>query len=262
MNEKDKINLDVPYASLPKLENQEESSVEETPAVVKEEEEIVVESVEENHVPYSRFKNVHSRATEAEREAAQARREAAEWRERYERYTPQTQNDKSDVPPSYWVKLYGDSPESLEGWKIQSQANEELKEQAKREALESIRNERYEEAERVEENLETIDESFDRLTAYIGRDLTEKEQSTILDIVDEYTPQDNEGNYLGAVLPFEKAWEIYELKKGAQTAPTRQARDSVAALSSQNTHGETGIVEKDNNFNPLDWNAYKKRIPN
>jgi hypothetical protein len=245
MNQKDKINLDVPYSSLPSLDEQVADSVEE---------------VAENHLTYSRFKNVHSRATEAEREAANARREADEWRQRYESYTPpQQQTSKSDVP-QYWVKLYGDSPESLEGWNIQSQANEELKAEAKREALESFRNERYEEAERIDYNMDTIDENLDRLSAYVGRDLTDREQSTILDIVDEYTPQDAHGNYLGAVLPFEKAWEIYELKNTASKAPARQARDSVASLSSQNTQGETDITDKDKNWNPLDWGAYKRRI--
>lgn len=259
MNKKD-IDLNVPYASLPSLEEQGTDSVEEVAPEIKEEEVPVVESVEENHVPYSRFKNVHSRATEAEREAAEARRDADEWRRRYESYTPPTQATDNSSIPAYWVKLYGDSPEAKEAWNIQKQANDELKEEARREALDSIRNERYEEAERIEDNVETIDENFDRLNAFVGRYLTEKEQSVILDIVDEYTPQDQYGNYLGAVLPFEKAWEIYELKTNAQKAPSRQARDSVASLSSQNTQGETNITDQDKNWNPLDWNAYKRKI--
>lgn len=253
MEPKDKIDLNVPYTALPKLNADGDPSVEETP-VQKEEESTIVEPVEETKVPYSRFKNVHSRATEAEKEAAY-------WRDRYESFQePAPRHTEPSETPEYWKKLYGDSPAAIEGWKIQERANQEVRESARREALESVRNERYETAARIEENVDTIDENLDQLSAFVGRDLTEREQSAVLDIVDEYTPQDSFGNYLGAVLPFEKAWEIYELKNNAQKAPQRQSRDAVATLTSQRTQGETDITEKDKHWNPRDWTSYKKRL--
>jgi hypothetical protein len=69
------------------------------------------------------------------------------------------------------------------------------------------------EKQQIEGNIAVIDIQLLGLQNMIGRELTEDEQSTILDIVDEYTPKDKDGNYLCRLLPFEYAWEIYEIKK-------------------------------------------------
>ncbi|MDR3642873.1 MAG: hypothetical protein P4L74_04575 [Candidatus Doudnabacteria bacterium] len=68
------------------------------------------------------------------------------------------------------------------------------------------------EDQRIEGNIGIIDEQFLELEEIVGRELTEEEQSAILDIVDEYTPKDKDGNYLCSLLPFDYAWEIYEVK--------------------------------------------------
>ena len=162
--------------------------------------------------------------------------------------------------PNHWVKLYGDSDASKEAWQIQSEQNETLKAEARAEALDAVRNERYVEAQAVEENIGAIDESIDLLKDFVGRDLTEKEEEGVLDIVDQYSPVGNDGKYIeGAMMPFEKAWEIYELKQGSSNAPKRSSRDAVASLSGSPSQGDADIqAEKDKNFNPLDWNSYKK----
>lgn len=69
------------------------------------------------------------------------------------------------------------------------------------------------EGQRMEENIAYIDARLAELAEDLGRELTEAEQSVILDIVDEYTPHDEEGNFLCDLLPFEYAWEIYQVKK-------------------------------------------------
>lgn len=212
------------------------------------------DSVEEQKVPYSRFKKFHE-------EAKQYRQEAEEWRAKAEELekTRVVESPKSDLP-SYWEKLYGDSPESQEAWKIQQQINEQLKQEARVEAINAVREERFGEEKRVKENIEQIDEQFEDLSAFVGRDLTDQEQSSVLDIIDEYTPKDKDGDYLGAILPAEKAWEIYELKNQASKAPKQKSRDNIASLSGSHSQGETNIAEKDKNFNPLDWGAWRNRI--
>ena len=72
------------------------------------------------------------------------------------------------------------------------------------------------EDQRIEGNIAIIDEKFLELQAMIGRELTEEEQSVILDIVDEHTPKDKDGNYLCSLLPFDYAWEIYEVQNRAE----------------------------------------------
>lgn len=66
---------------------------------------------------------------------------------------------------------------------------------------------------RVNENIGIIDKHLSGLCDYLGRLLTEEETNDILDIVDEYTPKDKDGDYLGPLLPFEYAWEIYKIQK-------------------------------------------------
>ena len=208
---------------------------------------------EESKVPYSRFKKFHDRALEAETEAAK-------WREIAEKKEPSVDKVESELP-SFWVELYGDSDASKRAWKIQSEQNEALISKAREEAIEAVRNEKYEETERVEKNVEYIDSQFENLSALVGRDLTEKEQSAVLDIVDEYTPKDKDGNYSGDIIPIEKAWEVYELKQGISKAPKQASRDNVASLSGASTQGTPDArIEQDKSFNPLDWGAYKKRL--
>lgn len=251
--DKDKIDLNAP-AFGPGAQSLDQAvpiveAEAETPEIKKEQ--VAETSEEESKVPYSRFKKFHDRALDAERDAA-------EWRAKAESLKPQeTHND--DLP-DFWKELYGDSDASKKAWKIQSEQNEQLKTEARREALEAVRNERYEEVKRTEENVSVLDENFEDLFAQVGRDLTEKEQSAILDIVDDYTPKDADGNYAGALLPFNKAWEIYELKTQATKAPKAKERDSIAQLSGSQTQGDTSITDKDKNFNPFDWNAWRKRL--
>jgi len=244
-----------PVEEAPAPESVEEEAVV-TPAApaAEPEEEPNNEPVGENSVPYSRFKKFH--------EESKFYKEQAEfWKKQAENLNqPQVQQPQTNLP-DWWVKLYGDSPESAEAWAIQSQANEQLKAEAREEAIKALTEQQAQEETRVEANLEYIDSSIDDLQGTLGRALTSKEESALLDIVDEYTPKDEDGNYLGPLIPFDKAWEIYELQTRATKAPSNQARDSVAALSGASSQGESSAAEEANkNFNPMDWNAWQKRI--
>ena len=235
-----------------------EPSVE--PAEIKKEEERVEPSVEDNKVPYSRFKKFHDAAREAEKEAGFYKAEVDRLK------SIQVEKTSPDEVPDYFKKLYGDETSSnwsavQDAWKIEQQRQENIFRQATEKAVEAVRSERIQEEERQNENVEELDNREIRLEEFLGRKLTEKESSAILDITDEYTPKDDDGNYLGALLPEDKAWEIYQLKQKLAEAPKKESRDNVAALSGSQTQGETSVaVDKDKNFNPLDWNAYKKRL--
>jgi hypothetical protein len=233
-----------------KVEPTEPAAVEE----VKEVKEEVPEeaSAEESKVPYSRFKKFHD-------EALRLRQETEEWRAKAEAIKPE-EKPVSNVP-EFWKELYGDSEASQRAWTIQSKQNEELISKARTEAIEAVRNERVQEAQRTEKNLETLDDHLEQVSAVAGRDLTEKEESTVLDIIDDYTPKDADGNYAGPMLSPDKAWEIYELKQQALKAPKVQARDAVASLSNAQSNGDPNVqTEKNKSFNPLDWGSYKNRL--
>ena len=210
---------------------------------------------DEQQVPYSRFKKFHDAAKEAEEEAAYWKAKATAIENEPVQYNEEL--------PSQWVKLYGDSDQSKEAWKVQQDLNRQIREDAMKEAREAVRNERYEEVQRTEENMETLDNNFETLEAFVGRNLTEKEQSDVLDAVDFLTAKDNYGNYAGALVPFEAAWDYVQAKQGTSKAPARQSRDQVASLTGSQSQGEPNLSEKqerDKNWNPFAWDSYKTRL--
>lgn len=72
-----------------------------------------------------------------------------------------------------------------------------------------IQEHRIKEEQRIAENIRFLEEQMDLLSEKIGRPLTEDEEESVLDIVDQYTPQDKDGNYLYPIIPFDYAWTIY-----------------------------------------------------
>lgn len=220
-------------------------------------------SAEENKVPYSRFKKFHERAITAEQEKQL-------WKDRYEALEREGKEfyPKHEVPgavPEWWLKLYGDTTQTREGWDVYQKARESemssLKKQLRSEAIEELRDEQRGEQQRITKNLETIDDNLDNLSAFVGRDLTDSEQSKVLDIVDEFTPKDDDGNYLGNILSFEKAWEVYEMRSKVGNAGRRESRDRIAGLSGAQSRGEpTTQAEEDKNFKPGAWGAWRKRL--
>jgi len=71
----------------------------------------------------------------------------------------------------------------------------------------------YEEDILVEKYCEEIDERLEDLEEFLGREITNAERKGMLNVVDKYTPRDKNGEVLASYLPFEYAWEIYELER-------------------------------------------------
>lgn len=261
--DKTKIDLNAPAfgAGAQKLEElindaHRQSSVEDT-STEKSEVENEESSVEETKVPYSRFKKFHD-------EAIQKRMEAEEWKakaEQLEQQSSKREVSESDDMPSYWRKLYGDSEVSQEAWLVQKQREEDIERRAYEAGQRGAQDLEYQHNKRIESNVETIDENFENLSDFVGREITAKEQSAILDIVDDFTPKDTNGSYAGPLIPFEKAWEMYELKQGSKNSSQRKDRDSVASLSGTSSQGDTSINEEQNkNWNPLARGSWRSRL--
>jgi len=68
----------------------------------------------------------------------------------------------------------------------------------------------------VEKYEAEIDERLEDLQESLGREITDTERRGLLKVVDKYTPKDKGGNILGNYLPFDYAWEIYELERNAR----------------------------------------------
>lgn len=219
------------------------------------------ENSEESKVPYSRFKKFHDQAKQWEAEAERYRAEAEEWRTKASSSEPKIVNDNSPFSWEDWKEMYGENDLSKKLFQKQLKFSETVFEQARREALEAVRAENRFEQSRVSENLETIDSSLELLDEYAGRSLTEAEQSAILDIVDDYSPKGSDGNYLSTI-PFEKAYDIYELQQQASKAPKVQSRNKIASLLNSKSQGtpSNDEAERNKNFDPRDWGAALRRL--
>ena len=69
--------------------------------------------------------------------------------------------------------------------------------------------------EAVDEADAEISERLYDLEDYIGRELTRPERVRVIEIVEKYSPTDENGDYwsLETLLPFEHAWTIYETER-------------------------------------------------
>ncbi len=233
------------FAKLP--ENSDEKTEEPKEEVQEAEEGTADTSVEENKVPYSRFKNVHSnwRESERARAEAEARAEARE-RELEELRSQRTERRETGEMPLWWKELYGDGENAQRGWKVYSENQPTLsREEIREEAIRAYQEEQRLESRRFETNVKTIDENLEDLSVAVGRDLTEAEQAAILEIQDEFTPTDEDGMYIGPLFSAEKAWQIYELQQESQKNPRRRARNEAAEAIGAGSNGEPGSKTTD-----------------
>jgi hypothetical protein len=219
------------------------------------------EEEEESKVPYSRFKKFHDQARENEKEAQYWREQAESLRTREPKETP---TDYQSKALDLWIENYGDTEASRKAFRNQQEINrierEEYRAELKREALEAVRNERYQETRQTEENLEVIDDNIDSLKEYLGRSITSREESALLDIIDDYTPKDDDGNYAGPLISMDKAWKIYQMQTKSSKSSDVNSRDGIASITGSQSYGETNITEADKNFNPLERGTWKKRL--
>lgn len=219
------------------------------------------ESEGEQKIPYSRFKTISDQKREAEARALEAQERLERILNEREQRVQEAEKPEDEKLLGYMIKLYGDNENTREAYKVELERLAYLEKRAEQRAIESVKEYRENEAKALEKNEEIIDNNLEDLESYVGKKLTEKEQSGILEIVDEYTPKDEDGNYSGDLLPFDKAYEIYQLKNQTRTQASKKARSNATNLTSRNTEGEPNSVEKNNkSFDPLNWNSYRSRI--
>lgn len=202
-------------------------------------------------VPYSRFESVHERAIRAEERAKILEEQLAN--------ASQKTVESEDIElPAEWVELYGDSDAAKRAYTLQLGLNERLIETAENKVLERIQNQAKEEQEMLEKNLEYIEDSLASFQDKLGRPLTESEESSILDIQDEFTPKGEDGKYLAPLFSPEKAYEIYELRNAAAKAQKVQAKRGVVSLTGASSEGEVSTSFA--NYNPNAWGSWRDKV--
>lgn len=268
-----------PYNELPKLNGEEQAGIPLSTGVEQEPKteevaEVSSSSEEEGTVPYRRFKKFHDAAKDAEREAEFWRNRAMEVEERrsyQEPQRPQYQTPnfapttyQGDLPP-YWVQLYGDSDAARQAYSVELQREQYITHQAFERAEEAYEQRQVQREQAVTANRQSIDSGLEEAADILGRDLTPNEELALLEIQDEFSPKDRAGNIM-ALLPAEKAVEIYQMQQTkVQQSPRRAVRQAVAAVSGSSSGGDTSVSVSQTDINQkfmptLSWRANFKRL--
>lgn len=211
----------------------DQPAVEEKVSASTEEEDAVADKA---RIPYSRFEKVNERAIRAEErlrlleEQSQSKAES---------------NEDVTVPPE-WEELYGDSDAAKRAYVLQQSMFDRMREETTEKTLSAIESRQTERQTEIENNLDYIEDNLAELSKNLGRDLTEAEESSVLDIQDEFTPKDDKGNYIAPLLQADKAFEIYTLRRGNATAKTTIARRKVVSITGSSSEGEGSNSAFDN----------------
>jgi hypothetical protein len=183
------------------------------------------------------------------------KREALEQRlAELEKPKPQVKEDLS--LPKWWTDLYGDTEASKKGFGVWHEQEEARQQEVIEKALKTIEARDSQESLAVKKEEENIDNEFDSFEENQGLTLTAKERIDVLNIIDEFTPKDDDGNYLGATIPVEKAYEILEMKRSIPSATTQQ-RKQLAGITGG---GKSGQGQTTQQFRPGDWGGWRRVV--
>ena len=158
--------------------------------------------------------------------------------------------NQEDELPEWWKEAYGDTDISKQGYKNQQRVmREEMRralqeEEAKQKAAEQERTERIQSIEK------SFDDQMDGLEESLGRDLTSSQKSELLDIIGEYSPQED-GKYT-AYMSVEKAYELWSKGQGNDAGKQEMAR-----IAGSQSSG--GTVQSSSTERPQ-WGDWRKRF--
>ena len=152
--------------------------------------------------------------------------------------------------------MYGSEEKSKQGYEVWAAAQQDREQELIDKALKTIQARETQDSVAVKKEEENIDVEFDSFEEDSNISLTAKDKVELLNIVDEFTPKDDEGNYLGATIPLEKAYEILELKRSVPSAQTQQ-RKQLAGITGG---GRSGQQKSTNQFRPGDWGGWRRVV--
>ncbi|MDE2101554.1 MAG: hypothetical protein KGL39_30190 [Patescibacteria group bacterium] len=161
-----------------------------------------------------------------------------------------SQSKSEDTLPDWWKEAYGDNELSRKGYENQTRI---MREEMQR-SLAQMEQERQQAEAARQERVEAIERSFDTqfetLEESLGRDLTDSQKAEIMDIVGEYSPQEN-GQYIG-YMPIEKAYELWQNSQSVEPA-----KQEMAKISDMRSAGSTSTPSPER---PT-WGGWRSKYP-
>jgi hypothetical protein len=224
-------------------EVEEEQQVEEKVSVSTEEDTVA----DKARVPYSRFETVNERAIRAEERLAVLEEQLNSNR---------TESTEEISIPDEWVELYGDSDAAKRAYELQVKSLERMRDESTNRILEDIDKRQTEKQQETERNIEAIDNSLIEFQEEKGIKFTEADESSILDIQDEWTPKDEKGNYIAPLISVEKAYEILTLRQNSAKTDKIIARRKVVSITGSGNEGESSPSD----YEAKAWGSWRNKL--
>ena len=187
---------------------------------------------EEEKVPKSRFLTMHQRAVEAEKALRAFEAERASQPVQREPIADDESLKK------FYVDTFGEGELTENLYQNELARLSSIEEKAAERAYERLSQREAQDAELIDQRVQSFDRAFEELSVVEGKDFTDDEQVAMLDIVEEYSPKDAQGKLIGEfLLPLDKAYEIYQLQSQPKVEAKKTERNAVAALSGARSEG-------------------------
>lgn len=159
--------------------------------------------------------------------------------------------------PDWWKEAFGTDEASQQAFKKQVAYQQSVEAKLEERLLTKVQEQQQEKVRAEQEQVEKW-ESFIETEVQMLRDKGYAfDRNELLKVVEDFS-KDGEGNFTGRLFPFEKAYEILQLKKTVPT-PTDTARKTAATLSSTGTKtgSTTSTIPTLTEIRQRGWNGWR-----
>lgn len=167
------------------------------------------------------------------------------------------ETDNTDVD-ARWLRIYGDTPETREAWRLQKDILNDYKEEARQEALNDVHDQQIESAKLQQEAESTIDSELEAIEDEFNIDVTSNSPAAIkarrefLGMIQDASPKDENGE-ITAYADFGTVWEYYQLKNSKDKGSTDRKRE----ISSKTMNKQNGSTTTEQTITP-GFNGWRK----
>lgn len=203
-------------------------------------------------------KNRRHRRLEAQLQQEREARIAAEARADAVSESQRFSSDEGEVDERF-LRIYGDTPETRQAWKLQQDILNDYKQEAKQEAIREIE-ERDENVKRqtreyesfIDDELEGIEDEFD-VDVTSDAPAARKARREFLEMVQQASPKDEDGTITGYA-DFSAVWEFYQTKKSTEKQNSNRNKD----ISSRSMEKSSGAPKPGQNKITPGFDGWRK----
>lgn len=153
-------------------------------------------------------------------------------------------NSETQDVDSRFLRIYGDSPETREAWKLQQDMFNEVKTKAKEEALSEIVESQRQSAREQKELESFIDSQLEAIEDEYNVDLTSntreahRVRTEFLGMIEKASPKNADGD-IADYADFGSVWEFYQSKQSKDKVSTDRQREISSRSMSKSNSGST-----------------------